>query len=229
MYINDSLLESSKKAPSNKSRISTYVKNANLQQYKNRTYDTYLEELINSEKVIEFIEDIENEDISISKKSLSIFGIGYMPEEYPILMQHYKMLKEQISDDDFVQETLIKDLCDIKIQEYRLKSNKNYDYKEYKVLKELYQSTLSTANLKPKNKKEDSINIEDQFGNWINDIEKYTPAEYFKDKKIYEDYDKLKEYSERFIFRPLKNLFTGSKDKDKEFNIDNLESNKLNE
>ena len=55
------------------------------------------------------------------------------------------------------------------------------------------------------------------FGVWLRDIEKNRPAEYFEDKKLYHDYDGIMDYIERFIFRPMKNLITGSRDFDKEF------------
>jgi hypothetical protein len=65
------------------------------------------------------------------------------------------------------------------------------------------------------------------YGAWVRDIEKYRPAEYFEDKKIYFDFDKIGEYFQRFTLRPLKNLLTGSRDFDKEFSIeeDNGEDN----
>ena len=50
---------------------------------------------------------------------------------------------------------------------------------------------------------------------------------YFEDKKLYEDYDHIKEYIDRFLFRPLKNLITGSRDFDKEFQ--SLELNDFDE
>ena len=69
-----------------------------------------------------------------------------------------------------------------------------------------------------KQKKEDSVKL-DPLGVWISDIEKYTPAEYYKDKDLYRDADGIGGYASRFIFRPLKNLLTGSKELDKEFNL----------
>ena len=50
-------------------------------------------------------------------------------------------------------------------------------------------------------------------------IEKYTPAEYYKDKKLYRDYDNLGEYISRFLFRPLKNLMFGTQDRDYEYYV----------
>ena len=57
------------------------------------------------------------------------------------------------------------------------------------------------------------------FGVTIETIERYTPAEYYKDQSLFSDFDKLKEYVERFMLRPLRNLMHGSKDRDYEFYI----------
>ena len=57
----------------------------------------------------------------------------------------------------------------------------------------------------------------------IRDIEEFCPAEYYKDKKLYMDHDKLREYIDRFMTRPLRNLLTGSKELDKEFCLSDSE------
>ena len=67
-------------------------------------------------------------------------------------------------------------------------------------------------------KKEESVQLK-PLGMWVSDIEKYTPAEFYKDKKLFKDADDIGSYASRFIFRPLKNLLTGSKDLDKEFKL----------
>ena len=58
------------------------------------------------------------------------------------------------------------------------------------------------------------------FGVWLKDIEQYRPAEYFEDKKLYEDYDGIMEYFNKFVLRPMRNLLTGSRDFDKEFSLE---------
>lgn len=73
-----------------------------------------------------------------------------------------------------------------------------------------------------KQKKEDSVRL-DPLGIWISDIERFTPAEYYKNKSLYKDADGIGSYASRFIFRPLKNLLTGSKERDKEFNLSDKE------
>ena len=62
------------------------------------------------------------------------------------------------------------------------------------------------------------------LGIGIEEIEKYTPAEYYKDKKLFKDTDEIGNYWERFIKRPLKNLILGSKVRDTEFYVKDEES-----
>ena len=54
----------------------------------------------------------------------------------------------------------------------------------------------------------------------LKDIENYKPCEYFEDKSIYEDFDGIGDYFNRFVLRPMRNLLTGSRDFDKEFMIE---------
>lgn len=50
-------------------------------------------------------------------------------------------------------------------------------------------------------------------------IEKYTPAEYYKNQELFKDYDNIKDYFDRFILRPLKNLMHGTVDRDYEYRV----------
>ena len=49
------------------------------------------------------------------------------------------------------------------------------------------------------------------FGVTLATISKYTPEEFYKDKKLFEDYDELGEYYDRHICRPMKNLMFDEK------------------
>lgn len=89
--------------------------------------------------------------------------------------------------------------------------------KLYHLLKE-YINAATTELEDRKQKQEDSVKL-DPLGMWIGDIERYTPAEFYQDKSLYKDADGIGSYASRFIFRPLKNLLTGSKEIDKEFNL----------
>jgi hypothetical protein len=187
---------------------------------KGSTYLDYIRLLAKQE--IDSLEKLEEasqiDGASISDKAIRRWGLGFTPEEYGFLEGHYKTLKDQAPSDDIVTENLIRDLCTIKVQQSRAIVNSDVD--KYSKLTELYQKTLGSANLKPKSIKEaTSTNQADTFGLWLKDIEKYTPADFFKDKSIYKDYDGLGEYFQRFIVRPFRNLITGSKEMDAEFSV----------
>lgn len=85
--------------------------------------------------------------------------------------------------------------------------------KDIGTLSNSYKAMFEAAELK--NDNTDTAN--DTFGKWIMDIEKHSPAEYYQDKNKYHDFFGIGEYIDRFMFRPLKNLIFGTKDKDPEY------------
>ena len=81
----------------------------------------------------------------------------------------------------------------------------------------------ATTEIEDRKKKAEAEMELKPIGMLFRDIEEYCPAEYYKDKKLYADFDHLKEYISRFMARPLVNLLTGSKEMDKEFNLSGSE------
>ena len=116
-----------------------------------------------------------------------------------------------------LQEDLIIDACKYKCQHNRFISQGESKASDIRTLSELYQKALEAIGLNVSTKN-DGID-EGTFGSWVREIERHCPAEDYNDKKKYRDMDGLGEYITRFIFRPLKNWLTGSKDKDAEFTI----------
>ena len=57
------------------------------------------------------------------------------------------------------------------------------------------------------------------WGKFIEMVEKYTPAEYYKDDKMFDDASGIKDYFKRFFVRPFKNFFTGSTELDPEYSV----------
>jgi hypothetical protein len=221
LYLDETSLQASRKIDDHRSRIKEYVRLQNLSQNRGKSYDDYLAE--KASEGITSIEDFEEarseSDIRLTKAQLSRWGLGFTPDEYRMLDEHYKSLNEQRSSDDPMQEVYVKDLCEIKVLQVRaLNANKLDDWSKYKTL---YQNTAKAANLNPKQQKDIVTDSEeDCWGKYIADIEKYAPAEYYKDKKMFADFSGIGEYVERFLLRPLKNLITGSKDMDAEYVLD---------
>lgn len=220
-FYDEHAVAASRRISADRSRIGAYPAKLNLRQSSEggSTFLDYIK-LVASASIdsYERLEEVkQNDPAAISDRTVKKWGLGYTPEEYDLLNTHYKTLKDQASD-DIVTENLIRELCTIKVQQTRSLISGEVD--KYVKLTELYQKTLGSANLKPKSNKESELNAQsDMFGTWTKDIEKYAPADFFADKKIYKDYDGLGEYFQRFIVRPFKNLFTGSKEMDTEFSI----------
>lgn len=220
-FYDEYAVAASRRISADRSRIGAYPAKLNLRQSAD-SGSTFLDYIkLKANEAIDTYERLEevkqNDPASISDRTVKKWGLGYTPEEYDLLNSHYKTLKDQASD-DLVTENLIRELCTIKVQQSRSLILGEVD--KYVKLTDLYQRTLGNANLKPKNNKETELSAQsDMFGTWARDIEKYAPADFFSDKKIYKDYDGLGDYFNRFIVRPFKNLITGSKEMDSEFSI----------
>ena len=109
---------------------------------------------------------------------------------------------------------LIKLICLKELEVQRMKEQGIDTDKKEKALLDL----LNSGNLTPRTMQLTNQDESQQaFGVWLRDIEKNRPAEYFEDKKLYHDYDGIMDYINRFLFRPMKNLISNSRDFDKEF------------
>lgn len=172
------------------------------------------------EKVLGEIEsNTEEEKEVIPPEYIKKWGFGFKSlVEYQMLDELYADLTKQIVADDVIQRSLIKSLCTTKTLENRAFLEHNMD--DYLKLTKLYQDTIKTANMKPNSSAADTLSDEQTvWGNFVKNVEDYSPAEIYKDKKLFADFDEIKKYFDRFIVRPFKNYFTGSSEMDKEYVI----------
>lgn len=219
IYQSESILASSKKIDAKRSRIKEYVRQCNLTQNAGKTYDDYLFEqkgnIILSESEVE---NMEETDAKKLQRNLKKWGVGYSEAEYDMLNEHYKLYKDSIDEENATQVTLLNDLCEQYVLKARARQDKDMD--RYEKVSKLYQQTLGNANLKPKNTNDQSINNPDEcWGNFTKIVETMSPAEYFKDKSIFKDYDEQDAYYRRFIERPTNNLIDGTTIMDEEYSV----------
>lgn len=208
-------------AVAQENQFKSYVTKTMLQHVRHESYDDTLDDdaVDNGDLVLPKEELQKAHDLGetqITPEDIERWGGGYTKEEYRMMDAHYRMLTAGETNIEFLRDKYIRDMCNIHVQSVRAMANK--DTKGYADLLTLYQKVAQTAQIKVQNTDIDTSN--DTYGKWLAEIEKYTPAEYYADKKRYRDFFGIQEYCERFIYRPLKNLITGSKDKDKEFNLD---------
>ena len=211
-----------KKHPqANKSKISVYFAKLNLAQTKGASYaDTILYKRANKVENAPSIQVAQdNPEIATPIEVIKRFGLGFSDQDYESLQFEYDDWVTKYGEpEDKRQDELYKNICYLKL--HMLKSIQNGDSGIASLAKE-YKASIEAATTEledRKQKKEDSVKL-DPLGVLISDIERYTPAEYFKDKELFRDADGIGAYATRFIFRPLKNLLTGSKELDKEFSL----------
>lgn len=154
-----------------------------------------------------------NQDIEVDLDTQLFWGFGFEPKDYVFLESELVRWKQTHKCDNQAEITLLKEIC-IKILEIRkLREQGKSVGKQQKELQDL----MKTASVDPAKANAASTNESmNTFGLWIKDIEENEPAEFFEDKALFHDFDQLKKYADQYIFRPLKNLLTGSRD----FNID---------
>lgn len=216
-YYSDEIFAATRKISADRSRVCAYPAKANLPQYeaRNKTYVDTISDRANN--VIHNEDELmgaksENE-ITLTKTMFERWG-QVSAEDMSALEDHYKMLKKQNPNCDNNQEIFIKDLCYTKLLQlkaFRDGGNSN-DFEKYT---KLYRDTFKQAGLKTV--QETDASGEETLGVTLGVISQYTPEEYYKDKKLYKDFDGIEEYFNRFVLRPLRNLLLGSSERDSEY------------
>lgn len=196
--------------------ISIYVTKVNsLPQYKNKTF-------INSEPLDREEEKIDRDRIN-DPVLIKRWGRSYNEEELYFLEQHYAEWCERVDNSALPTDKMIRRICakELEVENARLNRVQNIDKLEDSLTKLMDNASLTPKTMSATNETE-STKV---FGVWLREIEKYKPAEFFDKKDLYDDFDGIKDYFNRFVFRPLKNLLCGTREFDKEFFIPDGENN----
>lgn len=190
------------------SPLGEYFKNiTSLPQYKELTWDNSI-----FGEVAYKMEDVAIDFFEME----SVWGSGYTNAEYKFLNDAYRNWTTRYKCTEYGEEVLFKEMTYMQLDIKRDRENGRDVIKKNEALQKLMKS----ANVQPADSvAANSDENKNAYGVWVRDIEKYRPAEYWQDKKKYFDYFGLREYMERFVLRPLKNLLTGSRDFDKEYSI----------
>lgn len=134
-------------------------------------------------------------------------------KDYMFLEEFYGDYINNFPTDTPAQVNIYKNLAKIHLQaEKALEEGR---IKEYKDLMELSSKMHNDANIKPiqSSGANDDKGVS-TYGLWIKEIESTEPCEYFEGKPQYQDYDGFQKYIEKWLLRPMKNIFGMSKDFD---------------
>lgn len=195
--------------------IGNYIRKTNLGQYKNRTFDTSIDEGFLFFDSIDKVEVQEMPDSPPNPKLVEKWGSGLSNIDYDELEKHYKYLKSANPNCDSNQEIFIVELCYTKMQQMKAVREGRVD--DYKKLADSYRQSFSQAGLKTVR----DNNLVESFTIGVNAerIEQTTPAEYYKDQSLFKDFDGLGEYFKRMITRPIKNIIFGTDERDTEYYV----------
>lgn len=213
--------------------IGKYFRKLNLSQHKGKTFEDSIKEgfdLSGDRKPVKETQEVVNVDSDdeenenadmIDPADIEKWGAGLEPTDYTILNSHYRLLSSSNPQCDGNAEIFIIDLCYTKMQQMKAVRESRVD--DYKKLTESYIKSFTQAGLKTV---KDTNAMEDfTIGVNAETIEKYTPAEYYKNRSLYKDHDNIGDYIDRFLLRPLRNLMRGTKDRDAEFFVKDEEEN----
>ena len=216
IYYNESIVDSAINAKAvGNTEFAKYLARCNVGKASGKTYDTTIDEEIDGTVEPFTFKTEEPEPPKKSIDSNERWGVGLDPDDYPILEEHYKMLKKNNPNIDNNQEIFIKDLCNINLMKVKAMTAQNLD--SYVKASEQYSKIFTKAGLKTVEEKDNSET--ETVGVTLATIAKMTPEEFYKDKALYADFDGLGEYYDRNVRRPLENIITGSVQKDPEFHV----------
>lgn len=226
LYVDEVAWSASRKISADRNRMSAYVSKLNLNQSSGgRTYSDTLvrrwESQVENAQSVQ--EAVQNDDITVSEETLGRFGIGFSDGEYDVMEREYNSWVEKYGAPiDKRQEELYVTMCYLKLN---LQKGIQNDNAGVGTLANSYRGFIeaATTEIEDRKKKAQAEKELKPLGMMIRDIEEYCPAEFYQDKSLYADFDSLKEYIIRFMTRPLRNLMTGSKEMDKEFNLSESE------
>lgn len=232
LFYDDEIVKSAVEAKSELSLIEVYISTMRKMPY-NRYGSTYRDTIRRRNEIgVKDISITEDEDkivITQPKKKRQdyvtddirdFWGRAYSEDLDLLLLQdHYNDLEKLAEscgydlNTDLGKKLKVKRLCEINL---RMQKEIIGDGKSISQLSSEYNKLFKEAGL-DQGAELDLNNA--AFGTWLRDIEMYTPAEVYNDPNMYKDFFGGDEYMERNIERPMRNLFTGSREKDPEFSV----------
>lgn len=179
IYYNAEAVATTKKISEDRSRVSAYISKIQIRQFAGKTYtDTIIEtksDAITSLNDLENNDALSDSDISPKqmKKLIREWGMGFEVDDYKILSDSFDDWKSRIIIDGKTRESLVRELCIIKLQMNKALRDENVEL--YTKLMSTYQSTLKSANLQPKQEDENEKASEKPIGVMIEMFENERP------------------------------------------------------
>lgn len=182
---------------------------SSLPQYKDMRYkDSNLFLLSNGQSITN--NTTEEGTLKYSQEQLreweKSFGKGYSVEDYEYLDKFYSDYTKSYATDTPVQINLYKNIAKVHLQAEKELIAGNIS--NFNKLMETSSKLHNDGNIKPIQ----STGANDDkglstYGLWIKMIENDEPCEVFDKKPLFEDFDHINEYFQKWIVRPFKKIF----------------------
>lgn len=182
LYFNESPLAASKKISVNRSRLSTYSSKIQIKPWVGLTYlDTITQRVEEENKdIIETLDDVKDSK-KTKLKTVKFFGTGFSDEDYVFLEDEYLDWTTRHECGTKAQEEVFKQICYAQLDILKAKRS-NQPTKD---LTKTLQDLLATANLQPKQTKDNTLAEQNTFGTlirkWENEQPIPEPDEEWKD------------------------------------------------
>lgn len=191
LYFNENALVSSKKINEGRSRISSYISKIQINPYTGKTYsDTIIEHQTDSTASADELSKYSGMDSASIKKTISVWGFGFTSEQYSILNDQFDDWKSRVVIDSKTRETLVRELCIIKLQMNIALQTNNVEL--YTKLMKTYQETMKSANLQPLQQDENDKASEKPIGVMIQMFENERPIS--EPREEWKDVDHIIKY-----------------------------------
>jgi len=161
-------------------------------------------------------EPLDNSEESFDLKQY--WGENLNFDDYVFLEKEMSEWKKTHKCDTKAEETLLKEICHKQL-EIRKKREELKGNSPAALVKELQQLMVTAAIDPSKTASIGAGKSQDTFSSFIKTIEEKEPADFYKDKELFKDYDNIDFYFRKYVTRPLKNFITQSRD----FNVETEE------
>jgi hypothetical protein len=154
------------------------------------------------------LKNVDEEEID--KSVILFWGAGYNKEDYQWLESMMDGWKKTHKSDTMSEQVLLREIV---LKQFEIERARQEKKSTTSLLKDL-QDLMKTSAVDPsKANAASSGRSSDTFSSFIKMIEENRPAEYYKDKNLFEDFDGIEDkYFNKHVTRPMKNFITGSRD-----------------
>jgi hypothetical protein len=164
------------------------------------------------EPIVYMSEPLSEEDFDRAtiNELQEFWGSGFTEEEYQFLERKLVEWKNSYSCNNKGEEFYLKEACHKELDLRRARAGTGQGSVDA-ILKSM-DTLMKSAALTPAQANAASAGrVGDTLGMLYKRIISTSPAEYYKDKELFKDYDNLGLYCRNYIYRPIWNFFTGNK------------------